>query len=149
MVSPDFAPVIQLRLKPLFTTFFLYSSLSLNFNSYLWTQTTRFKETVMNIRTLLILVLLFLGKNASAQENSTNNDIIIQTFPDYSRKSDTTAGSVEEQKVMELVEQYISNTLHEYKTKPMYYMIVFISISEDTYGRHREFVKKIFKVDET
>lgn len=92
MVSPDFAPVIQLRLKPLFTTFFLYSSLSLNFNSYLWTQTTRFKETVMNIRTLLILVLLFLGKNASAQENSTNNDIIIQTFPDYSRKCRRTEG---------------------------------------------------------
>lgn len=40
-----------------------------------------------------------------------------------------TAGSLtqrpeaaEEQKVMELVEQYISNTLHEYKTKPMYYL---------------------------
>jgi len=28
-------------------------------------------------------------------------------------------------------------------------MIVFTSISEDAYGRHREFVKKIFKVDET
>ena len=76
----------------------------------------------MNIRTLLILVLLFLGINANAQENSTNNDIIIQTFPDYSRKSDTTARSAEEQKVMELVEQYISNTLHEYKKKPMYYL---------------------------
>jgi tRNA(Ile)-lysidine synthase TilS/MesJ len=122
MVSPDFAPVIQLRLKPLSTTFFLYSSLSLNFNSYLWTQTTRFKETVMNIRTLLVLVLLSWGINANAQENSTNDDIIIQTFPDYSRKSNTTARSAEEQKVMELVEQYISNTLHEYKTKPMYYL---------------------------
>ena len=101
MVSPDFAPVIQLRLKPLSTTFFLYSSLSLNFNSYLWTQTTRFKESVMNIRTLLILVLLSWGINANAQENSTNDDIIIQTFPDYSRKSNTTARSAEEQKVME------------------------------------------------
>lgn len=35
MVSLDFAQVFQLRLNPLFTTFFLYSSLCLIFISYL------------------------------------------------------------------------------------------------------------------
>lgn len=68
----------------------------------------------MNIRILFILVLLSCGLNVNAQE------IIIQTFP--VQKSDTTARSAEEQKIMELVEQYISNTLHKYKTKPMYYL---------------------------
>jgi len=77
----------------------------------------------MHIKTFIILVLLSWGLHSSAQEHTTHNDVIIQAVPDYSRKDNATVRSAEEEeKVMELVEQYISKTLHEYKTKPMFYL---------------------------
>lgn len=72
----------------------------------------------MHIKTFIILVLLSWGLHSSAQEHTTHNDVIIQAAPDYSRKDNATVRSAEEEKVMELVEQYISKTLHEYTTVP-------------------------------